>query len=223
MEKVLVINAHHRYQGYSPGNLNNTLVDVIADQMGSLGCELAFTHIEQHYDVDEEVNKHLWADIIIIQAPVFWCALPWQHKKYLEEVFNAGLAQQVFVSDDGRSTHDPSRQYGSGGKMQGKQVMLSLTWNAPGDAFSNAQHKMFKGRNVDDLFANLLSVYAFCAVTVLPSFSCLDVIKAPQIEKDIKRLKVQLKQLISLRRTNSESLSKGNQSEVVSSQAIFNH
>jgi len=192
MTKVLVINAHHSYQGYSAGRLNKTLVDIISSRMKSFGCELAVTQIEQGYNVEEEVNKHLWADIIITQAPVYWCALPWQHKKYIEEVFNAGLAQQVFVANDGRSTLEPDRQYGSGGKMQGKRFMLSLTWNAPSEAFSNPEHKMFKGRSVDDLFANLISVYEFCGVTALPSFSCLDVIKKPDIERDTERLKQHL-------------------------------
>jgi modulator of drug activity B len=195
MMKVLVINAHHSYEGVSEGRLNKTMVDVIADEMGKQGYEMAFTHIAQQYEIEEEVKKHLWADIIITQSPVFWCALPWQYKKYIEEVFNTGLAQQTFVSNDGRSSKDSSLQYGSGGKMQGKKFMLSLTWNAPQEAFSNPQHKMFKGRNVDDLFANAMSVYEFCGVEALPSFSCLDVIKAPDVENDIRRLRAQLRKL----------------------------
>ena len=113
----------------------------------------------------------------------------------MEQVFNAGLAQQTFVTNDGRSSTDPSLQYGSGGKMQDKKFMLSLTWNAPKQAFSNPQHKMFKGRNVDDLFANLMSVYEFCGVEALPSFSCFDVIKAHDVENDVRRLSTHLRKL----------------------------
>ena len=192
MKKVLLINAHHKYDGISNGQLNDTLINVIADEVHRVNGELVVTNIEQFYDIDEEVEKHMWADIIITQSPVYWCALPWQYKKYIEEVFNAGLAAQKFVVNDGRTTQDPSRQYGTGGLMQGKKFMLSLTWNAPKQVFSNPKHAMFKGRSVDDLFANLMSVYEFCGVEALPSFSCLDVIKAPDIENDIKSLQNQL-------------------------------
>ena len=74
--------------------------------------------------------------------------------------------------------------------------MLSLTWNAPQNAFSNPQHKMFKGRDVDDLFANLMSVYEFCGVEALPSFSCFDVIKAPDVENDKRRLRTHIRKLM---------------------------
>ena len=128
MKKVLLINAHHKYDGLANGQLNDTLTHVIADEVRRLNGELAVTNIEQFYDIDDEVEKHMWADIIITQSPVYWCALPWQYKKYIEEVFNAGLTAQKFVVNDGRTTQDPSRQYGSGGLMQGKQFMLSLTF-----------------------------------------------------------------------------------------------
>ena len=59
MSKVLVINAHHRYEGFSEGRINKIMLDVMTDEMSNEGCELAFTHIEQQYDINEEVNKHL--------------------------------------------------------------------------------------------------------------------------------------------------------------------
>lgn len=44
--------------------------------------------------------------------------------------------------DDGCTRDDPSKQYGTGGKMQGKQYMLSLTWNAPQEAFGDSQTRL---------------------------------------------------------------------------------
>lgn len=89
------------------------------------------TNIEQGYNIDEEVQKHVWADIIILQSLVYWFATPWIYKKYADEIFTAGLVQQNLIIDDGRTREDPHKQYGTGGKMQGKKYMLSLTWNAP--------------------------------------------------------------------------------------------
>jgi putative NADPH-quinone reductase len=55
----------------------------------------------------------------------------------LDEVFNVGLAKEVLLAGDARTRLDPSRQYGTGGKMQGKKFMICATWNAPREAFDN--------------------------------------------------------------------------------------
>ncbi|EKN6378139.1 NAD(P)H-dependent oxidoreductase [Yersinia enterocolitica] len=189
MKNVLIINAHQYYEGISSGELNNTMITVIQEEMESRGCLVRVTNIEKGYEVNEEVERHLWADIIITQSPVYWFGTPWIYKKYIDEVFTAGLIQQCFLVDDGRSRQDPSRQYGTGGKMQGKQYMLSLTWNAPKEAFDDNSQVLFSGKSVDDVFIYNTVNYKFCGVVPVPSFSCFNVMKAPEISKDIERLK----------------------------------
>jgi len=130
MKKVLLINAHQRYEGLAEGKLNQTMFDVIKEKMGSNGHEVKETHIEKGYDINEEVEKHLWADAIITQSPVYWFGTPWIYKKYIDEVFTSGLVQQSLIVDDGRTRKDPGRQYGTGGKMHEKKFMLSLTWSS---------------------------------------------------------------------------------------------
>ncbi|WP_434717883.1 NAD(P)H-dependent oxidoreductase [Raoultella ornithinolytica] len=189
MKNVLIINAHQYYEGISSGELNNTMITVIQEEMESRGCVVRVTNIERGYDVNEEVEMHLWADIIITQSPVYWFGTPWIYKKYIDEVFTAGLIQQCFLVDDGRSRQDPSKQYGTGGKMQGKQYMLSLTWNAPKEAFDDNNQVLFSGKSVDDVFIYNTVNYKFCGVAPVPSFSCFNVMKNPEISKDIERLK----------------------------------
>ncbi|MEI7219541.1 NAD(P)H-dependent oxidoreductase, partial [Pectobacterium carotovorum] len=116
MKNVLIINAHQFYEGISSGSLNKALVGVIQEEMEKRGYTVKLTDIERGYDINEEVEKHLWADIIITQSPVYWFSTPWIYKKYVDEVFTAGLMQQSFLADDGRTRQDPSRQYGTGGK-----------------------------------------------------------------------------------------------------------
>lgn len=192
MKNVLIINAHQFFEGISPGRLNQTMIGVIKEEMGQRGCEVRQTDIEQGYDVDMEVQKHVWADLIILQSPVYWFGMPWIHKKYIDEVFTAGLFQQSFLVDDGRTRDDPSRQYGTGGKMHGKKHMLSLTWNAPREAFGDTNQVLFEGRSVDDVFINNTANYKFCGAKVLPSFSCHDVMKEPDVEADMARLREHL-------------------------------
>ncbi len=192
MTNILLIIAHQFYEGFSEGKLNKTMADTITEEMKLKGCEVKLTNIEKGYDINEEVEKHLWADIIITQSPVFWFGLPWIYKKYVDEVFTSGLVQQKLLMDDGRTREDPEWQYGTGGKMQGKKYMLSLTWNAPKEAFNNADQVFFGGKSVDDVFIGNTSNYKFCGAEILPSFSCYNVVKEANVESDIGRLKQHL-------------------------------
>ena len=189
---VLIINAHQFYEGISSGKLNKAMIDVIAEEMKKQNHEVQHTDIEEGYDIGAEVQKHLWADVIILQSPVFWFGTPWIYKKYADEVFTAGMMQGAFLTGDGRTRTDPSKQYGSGGKLQGKRYMISLTWNAPEEAFNNKNQMLFAGLSVDDVFANNTANYKFCGVDILPSFSCYNVVKEPQFENDVERLRKHL-------------------------------
>lgn len=195
MKHLLLINAHHFYEAISPGRLNRTIAGVIEEEMEKRGYEVRKTEIELGYDVDTEVQKHDWADIIILQSPVCWFGAPWIYKKYVDEVFTAGMFQQSFLTGDGRTREDPSKQYGTGGMMQGKKYMLSLTWNAPQDAFGDMDQVLFAGKTVDDVFVANTANYKFCGAEILPSFSCHDVMKAPDIEGDIARLREHLTEI----------------------------
>ncbi len=196
MKNVLLINAHHFYEGISEGRLNRTMAGVIKEEMEKRGCEVRQTDIEQGYEVDAEVQKHVWADLIILQSPVCWFGSPWIYKKYVDEVFTAGLIQQSFLVDDGRTREDPCKQYGTGGKMQDKKYMLSLTWNAPSEAFGDSGQVLFAGKTVDDVFVGNTANYKFCGAEILPSFSCHNVMKDPAIERDIARLREHLAMVI---------------------------
>ncbi|RFU89092.1 MULTISPECIES: NAD(P)H-dependent oxidoreductase [Citrobacter] len=192
MQNVLIINTHQRYEGISTGKLNRAVVELLKQEMEQRGSEVQLTEIEQGYDINEEVQKHLWADVIITQSPVFWFGAPWIYKKYIDEVFTAGMLQGSFLTGDGRTREDPSKQYGTGGKLQGKKHMLSLTWNAPKAAFDDSNQIFLAGKSVDDALLCYTASYKFCGVEVLPTFSCFDVFKNPEIGNDFSRLKQQL-------------------------------
>ncbi|WP_252120285.1 NAD(P)H-dependent oxidoreductase [Symbiopectobacterium purcellii] len=188
VKNVLIINAHQTYSGLSEGALNREYVALIKDEMDKKGYHIQQTYIEKGYNINEEVQKHLWADIIITQSPVFWFGTPWIYKKYVDEVFTAGMRQQSFLIDDGRIPNDPSKQYGSGGKLHGKKFLLSLTMNTPKEAFDDPAQRLYAGRSLEDLFSSTTSVYKFCGFAILPVFGSFDVIKAPQIAEDKARL-----------------------------------
>ncbi len=76
--------------------------------------------------------------------------------------------------------------------MQGKKYMMSLTWNAPTEAFNDKNQILFVGKSVDDAFVGNTAAYKFCGAEIIPSFSCFDVMKAPDFDEDVKRYKAHL-------------------------------
>ncbi len=194
-KNVLIIHANQSYPGISDGLLNRTLATVVKDEMSARGSQVRETHIERGYDINAEVQKHLWADLIVTQSPVFWFRAPWIYKRYIDEVFTAGMIQQSFISDDGRTEKDPAKQYGSGGKLHGKRFLLSLTMNTPEEAFNNPEQHLHAGRSLDELFSSTTSVYKFCGFEILPCFGAFNVVKKPNVEGDIRRLKQRLASL----------------------------
>ncbi len=85
----------------------------------------ASVRADSDYDVKAEVQNFLWADVVIWQMPGWWMGAPWTVKKYIDDVFTEGHG--TLYASDGRTRKDPSKKYGSGGLVQGKKYMLSLT------------------------------------------------------------------------------------------------
>lgn len=177
---VLLINGGKAF-AHSGGELNNTLHDVAVETLKELNHSVRETVIEQGYDADAEVKNYLWADAIVYQMPGWWMGTPWTVKRYMDEVFTAGHGS--LYASDGRSRQDPSKQYGSGGLLQGRRYMLSLTWNAPLEAFDEPGN-FFEGKGVDGVYFPFHKSQEFVGLSALRTFIANDVIKAPDVERD---------------------------------------
>lgn len=134
------------------------------------------------------------ADVVIVQTPLYWMSAPWLFKKYIDEVFTAGLGGKL-AHHDGRVIDDPSQRYGSGGVIKGKKLMLAATLNAPEYAFNS--NEFFEGKDIDGLFFWLHKVYQFNGFDSLPGFTAYDVIKNPSIDKDFALYEQHLSQLFA--------------------------
>ena len=183
---VLIINAHLAYPGWSEGKLNLAFMDSAKAFFLARGHQVAETYIERGYDPEEEVGKHVAADLVILQTPVNWFSAPWIYKKYVDEVFNAGLTTKALLEGDGRTRQDPGRQYGTGGLMQGRAFMISATWNAPREAFDNPNGVLYGGKGTADLFLHITSNYKFMGFDILPDFGVFDIFKAPDIPRALE-------------------------------------
>ncbi len=193
MKKALIINAHQEYP-FAKGELNKALADKFANFLSSKGYEIKTTTMKDNWDVEEEVEKHVWADLIILQSPVNWMGVPWSFKKYMDEVYTAGMFGKL-CQNDGRSEEAPKENYGAGGLLQDTKYMMSLTFNAPKESFDDKNEYLFQGKTVDDLFFPQHMNFRFFGMKPLPTFACYDVMKNADIENDFKRLDKHLQEV----------------------------
>lgn len=190
MANILIINAHHYYP-FAEGKLNKALVDIANEELTAKGHQIKLTHTDEEWEVDAELEKHQWADVVLLQSPVNWMMVPWTFKKYMDEVYTAGM-RGALSSGDGRHRHAPKKDYGNGGTLNGKKYMLSLTFNAPEESFNDPSEYLFQGKSVDDLWFPMHMNFRFFAMEPLPTFACFDVMKNGDIEKDFERYKAHL-------------------------------
>jgi modulator of drug activity B len=194
MKNIFIINAHEEYE-FSKGELNKSLVSRLKDLLPNEDFEIKTTTMKDDYNIDVEIAKHQWADIVIVQSPVNWMGTPWSFKKYQDYVYSFGMDGRL-CTGDGRTREDVSKQYGTGGTLKGKKYMLSLTFNAPENSFNDKSQWFFAGKSVDDLFLPTHLNFKFFGMEALPTFVCYDVMKNPDIENDFIRFEEHIKQHI---------------------------
>ena len=197
-KKVLLINTHLNYPNWSEGLLNDAFNQKAKAFFLSKGFEILETKVEDGYNADEEVEKHIEAEIIILQTPINWFGAPWIYKKYVDEVFNSGLHSAKFLSGDGRTREDATRQYGTGGKMQGKKFMVCATWNAPKASFDDPNQVLFEGRSTADVLIQITSNYRFCGVEIVSDYNCFDIFKDGDIAGDLDNYPTHLEKVFGL-------------------------
>ncbi len=189
MEKNAFVINGHQYWEMSPGKLNRALAEFAGKQLEGKGYSVRMRHIDDGYNVADEIDTMVWANVVIFQFPVYWFHMPWGMKKYIDEVYMNGRGK--IFDGDGRTRTDPSRKYGSGGRMMGRKSMLSTTWNAPVEAFGD-KSELFDGKGVDDVFFAFHKAQKFVGFESLPSFSCHDVLTHPDLDAHCQRYAIQL-------------------------------
>ncbi|WP_273852011.1 NAD(P)H-dependent oxidoreductase [Guptibacillus spartinae] len=162
MKNILLINGHE-YFPKSKGELNQTIFNEWNEVLSS-DYEVKTTIVDEEYNVDQEIEKWQWADVIIMQTPIYWFSIPGNFKKYIDRVY---MDKIFFIGSD---------RYGQGGMFTNKKYMFSLTWNAPEAAFGNEQ-SFFEGRNLDQAIDHLHKMNQYVGMRPLPTYSIHNVMK----------------------------------------------
>jgi modulator of drug activity B len=175
MKNILIINGHQYYKNIAEGKLTQSYIDKADSFFKENSFSVKHSSVDKEYDVDEEVQKFAWADFILFQYPVYWMSLPWKAKKYVDEIFSAGVGKVTYTSD-GRSKDDAGKKYGSGGLMNEKKYMLSLTYNCPTSEFDN-KDGFFEGLSLDEANYAVHKTFQFCGAKQLETYSVHDIFK----------------------------------------------
>lgn len=191
--KILLINGGKEF-GPSGGRLNTTLHEQAREVLTAMGHKIRETVIDRGYDIEEEVEKLLWMDVVIWQMPAWWMAEPWIVKQYVDYVFSRGSGK--LYNNDGRHRVTPTEGYGTGGLLQGKKYMISGTWNAPIEAFTR-ENDFFDRAGIDGVYLHFHKANQFLGMKPLPTFVCMDVVKNPQIEQYLNDYKLHLESIIN--------------------------
>lgn len=189
MQNIYIINGAKKFVS-SNAQLSQLLCDTAKQTLENLGKNVDMVKIDDGYEASKECEKIINSDCIIWQMPAWWMGEPWIVKKYIDEVFIEIMKQTG--GNDGRSSNNPSKNYGTGGKLKGKKYMFSVSWNAPFEAFSD-ENEFFKGLGVEAVYMHLHKAMEFIGLSGFPTFICNDVVKNPQIEKFVSQYKEHLK------------------------------
>ena len=200
MSNILIINGHEYYP-FSEGKLNATLVENAANFFTAKGHQTRVITMPaslktqagmSEQEVASELAHHSWADLVILQTPINWMGVTWSFKRYMDTVYTAGMGGDLCLGD-GRNETQPKLNYGTGGRLTNTQYMMSVTFNAPAEAFDQ-DSEFFAGRSVDDLLFPMHMNFKFFGMQGLPTFSCFDVMKNADIAGDLRRFEQHLQQ-----------------------------
>lgn len=189
MKNVLILNAHHYYP-FSEGKLNAALIEKADAFFQAKGYQTRVVNTQDEFDVETELENHQWADIVFLQSPINWMGMTWSFKKYMDEVYTAGMGGAL-CHGDGRHQDNPKANYGTGGTLNNTQYMMSLTLNAPAESFADVAD-FFEGKSVDDLVFPMHMNFKFFGMQGLPTFACYDVMKNADIDSDFARFEKHL-------------------------------
>ena len=194
MTKILIINGGQKF-GHSGGRFNETISkETLEFFKNNSNFEVKITDINNNYNPLEEVNKFVWADVIIYHTPIWWFQLPHGFKKYIDVVFTEGHAKGIYHSD-GRSSKNPAINYGTGGMLHGRKYLVTTSWNAPKEAFT-LPGEFFNEKSVDDgpLFG-FHRMNAFTGMTQMESMHFHDIEKNADVPRDLELYKTHLTKL----------------------------
>lgn len=177
MKTVLIVNAGIRAQGKS-GKLNEEMTRLAREAFEAAGVKMLLTDLNNEWTLEEEIEKILAADLILVQTPIWAMSTPRHYTRWQDEV----LTHPKICGTDGRTRTDPDKKYGSGGFLTSKHYWLSTTWNAPKKALDEPG-EFFDARGIEEVLLPQHKQFAYMGMKpFLPTFAVHDVYNLKVVE-----------------------------------------
>ncbi len=145
MSQNILIVAGHTYPQTSIAN--NAIITLLKEKYPEARVDnLIELYPDFQIDVKAEQEKLDWADIVIIQTPLFWFSMTSMVQRWIEETFAHGWA------------------YGSQGHaLEGKKVIVGITAGAPDQKYDDGE----EGISIPEIEAPLKAIFPFCGMNYL--------------------------------------------------------
>lgn len=118
MKNILIVSGHT--DTVSDSVANRTILELIAEKEPAYRIDY-LDRLYPNFKIDAaaEQEKLLWADVVVLQFPVFWFSFPSIMHRWMEQTFLHGFS------------------HGStGDKLHGKKLVLSYTTGAPSEVMN---------------------------------------------------------------------------------------
>ncbi|WP_236790650.1 NAD(P)H-dependent oxidoreductase [Amycolatopsis sp. GM8] len=149
--------------------------------------EVAYDSRRLSPDILAEQEKIEWADVLVLQFPLWWYGMPAILKGWVDRVFVKGFGYGL-TRDDGRV-----RRYGEG-KLAGKRGLAAITIGGRQSTFGP---RGINGELEQVLFPLLHGTFWYTGLSALPPFVVhgSDRAGAPEFERAAKELRARLETL----------------------------
>lgn len=129
----------------------------------------AFAGNSQNDDIHEEQQKLLWADIVVLQFPLWWFSVPAIMKGWIDRVFGHGFVIGVPRPEGGWL------RYGEG-RLAGRRAMLAIT--------TGGREEQFSPRGINGEIGELLfhlnhGLFHYTGMTVVEPFVAYRTVRLP--------------------------------------------
>lgn len=142
LKNILIVSGHTSLQD---SVANKTILMELEKQFpqAEMDC-LDSLYPDYHVDVESEQEKLLWADVVVLQFPIFWYGMPSLLSKWMEDTFQHGFS------------------HGStGDKLKGKKLVASFTTGAPEDMY---HRNAAMGYEIEDFLPPLRATCHLCGM-----------------------------------------------------------
>ncbi|WP_291890577.1 NAD(P)H-dependent oxidoreductase [Chryseobacterium sp.] len=184
--KALIINGHIKWPQIAEGNLNGTIFKKSKQAFNEKGYEILETVIDNGYEIPQEIEKWVNADVILFHFPINWFGMPAKTKDYIDKVLMSGYGK--IYAGDGRNS---GGNYGTGGLLKSKGIIVN-TWNAPEETFGN-EGQLLESFSMEEFTRPFTATLQFVGIQPLPTFAFYDVFKNPNIEQELVSFEEHLK------------------------------